>query len=452
MASEQLLASFIRNAKYSDLDEETIATVKRQLVAFYGALIAGSVTAAAAAAEFAGEMGGKPEATFFINGGKLPAHQAAFANAVNGRALDIDDHIAPGAHIGGAVMPAAFAAAELVGGCTGEELITAVAVGTEVSLRLMLKEADYAGFDPTGVTAGFGAAAAASKLLGLDETQIWNTLGLVFDRCGASFQHFIDGVLAGPVMEGWLAEAGVECARLAQRKVTGITNFLEGVYGYFHLFGRDRADITRVTESLGREWHLKNLNFKRYPSCGNTQGSTELILKMMAEHGFKAGDVQRIEILLPPYAFNLVGQPFKIGPNPRVDAQFSVAYCVGNALMRAPVTLSQFDAEEIGDPEVVRFVKEKITVISEPSVDRTHYSSDIHVFTKDGGEYRGQIDVPPGTPTDPMTDDEHRRRFYDCVKFSGKDWLRGREENIMDFIRTLDKKDDVRGMIPLFLP
>ena len=37
---------------------------------------------------------------------------------------------------------------------------------------------------------------------------------------------------------------------------------------------------------------------------------------------------------LPPYAHKLVGHPFRIGSNPRVDAQFSAGYCVANALVR----------------------------------------------------------------------------------------------------------------------
>ena len=451
MASEQLLAAFIQNVRYSDLNEETIKIVKQQMVAFFGALVAGSATAANAAADFAIHMGGKPEATVFVHGDRLPTHIAAFANGTMGRALDIDDHISPGAHIGGAVIPAAMATAELAGGCTGKDLITAIATGTEVSLRLMLEEEDYAGFDPTGVSAVFSSASAASKLLGFDETLIWNTLGLAFDKCGASFQHFIDGVLAGPVMEGWVAQSGVECARLASYGITGTVNFLEGVYGFFNLFGRGKKDISYVTKGLGREWHLKNLNFKKYPSCGMTQGSTELIVEMMNEHGFTADDVEHIDIAIPPYAFKLVGHPFKIGVNPRVDAQFSVAYCLANALMRAPVTLSHFEAEQICDPEIVSFTKEKITVTSDPAVDRTHYSSDIRVRTKNGKEHFGQIDIPPGTPQKPMTDEEHRQRFYDCVKCSRKTWLHGREEAILNYIETLETKDDVRGIIPLFI-
>ncbi|MDR1815506.1 MAG: MmgE/PrpD family protein [Clostridiales Family XIII bacterium] len=452
METERKLSSFVYDTTYADLDAETRETVKREMIAFYGALIAGSVTPAAAGAKFASDMGGNEEATVFITGGKIPAQHAAFANAAMGRALDIDDHIGPGAHIGAGAMPAALAVAELRGGCSGKDFITAVATGVETSLRLKLLEEDYAGFDPTGVTSPFAASAAASKLLGLDAKEIWNALGLVSDRVGASFQHYIDGVLGGPVMQGWVAQAGVESARLTQYKLTGTVNFLEGVYSYFHLYGNDKEDISYVTEALGKQWHVKNLNFKKYPSCGLTQSGTELTLNMMAEHGFTGADIERVEILIPPFTHKLVGHPFKIGENPRVDAQFNIAYCVANALLRSPVTLSHFEEQQIRDPQIMDFIKTKIDVISEPAVGRTHYSADLHVLTKDGGDYRGQIDIPPGTPGHPMTDEEHRARFYDCVRVSGHKWLEGREERILGFFETLEEQADVRDIIPLFLP
>lgn len=253
-------------------------------------------------------------------------------------------------------------------------------------------------------------------------------------------------------MQGWVAQAGVESARLAQYNLTGTVNYLEGVYSYFHLFGRDKEDISYVTEDLGKVWHVPNLNFKKYPSCGLTQGSTELTVQMMKEHGFTGDDVERVEIPVPPFTFHLVGHPFKIGKNPRVDAQFNVAYCVSNALMHAPVTLSHFEEAQICDPEIAKFINEKVTVISDESITtRTHYSSDLIIWTKDGNKYHGQIDVPPGTPDFPMTDEDHRSRFYDCVDVSGIEWFKGKEESILDFFLHLDEVDDVRELIPLFL-
>ncbi|MDR1573825.1 MAG: MmgE/PrpD family protein [Clostridiales Family XIII bacterium] len=451
MKKEQQLSNFIREAQYADLTPETVKTVKQQLVALYGATIAGNESdGCKAIADFTRETGGKPEATILIHGGKVPAHQAAFVNSVMGRALDICDHIAPGVHIGSALIPAALSAAELAGGCSGKDFVTAVAVGAEVSLRLNLAEDEYAGFDPTGVCAVFASAAASARLLSLNESQILYALGLVFNECGGSFQSNIDGSLSVRVNEGNAARAGLECARLAGLGITGPTNFLDGVYGYYHLFGRDKADTSQVTTQLGSLWHLTDLNFKKYPSCGLTQGSTELLLKMIAEHKFVADDVDRLEILVPPFTYKLVGQ-FALGENPKVNAQFSVAYCVANALLRAPVKLSQFEAAEIRETRLLNYM-ERIKVISDPTIEaRHHYSSDIRIWLRDGRTLEGKIDVPPGTPGNPMTEEEHRQRFFDCVDFAGKEWIAARADKILAYLGTIEDARDVREGVALFL-
>ena len=56
MSTEQLLASFVHDATFSDLDKETVETVKKQMAATCGALIAGSATAVTAAVDFVNEM------------------------------------------------------------------------------------------------------------------------------------------------------------------------------------------------------------------------------------------------------------------------------------------------------------------------------------------------------------------------------------------------------------
>ena len=100
-------------------------------------------------------------------------------NAVMARALDFCDAMVPGAHAGrGHRSPAALAAAEMVGGVSGADFLAAVCVGDEVAIRLNLGEAEYDGFDPTGVCVPFGSTAAAARILGLDEEQTWNALGL----------------------------------------------------------------------------------------------------------------------------------------------------------------------------------------------------------------------------------------------------------------------------------
>ena len=105
----------------------------------------------------------------------------------------------------------------------------------------------------------FGSTAAAARIMGLSREETWNALALAFCRCGGSFQANVDGVLAVRVIEGWVAETGITCARLASRGITGPPNFLEGIYGYFHLFGRDRMTGAQVLAGLGAEYRDSSL-------------------------------------------------------------------------------------------------------------------------------------------------------------------------------------------------
>jgi 2-methylcitrate dehydratase PrpD len=452
MISEQKIVDFVFRTTMKDIPATAIGLIKNQVLAVMGTTIAGSYAEGCeTVVAMARELGGKPEASILIHGGKVPAHQAAFVNGVMARALDFCDALAPGAHIGSAAIPAALAAAELVGGCSGADFLTAVAAGTELAVRLNLGETEYDGFDPTGVCVPFASTAAAAKILGLNKKEIWNALALAFNKCGASFQANVDGALAVRVIEGWVAETGITCARLASRGVTGPANFLDGVYGYLRLFGRDRLKAEEMLAGLGEEYKLRKLVFKKYPSCGLTQGSTDVILGLMSDEGFDAKDIEGIKIIVPPYTYRLVGHPFQLGANPKVNAQFSIRYCVANALVRKGSRLAHFEEAAIKDPEVLR-LSEKIEVLSDIAMEqRGHTPLDMHVFTKQGNEYVRKIDFVPGFPEKPLTDNEHKMRFHDCLAFAAKPLS---SENIEEIIRTIEEletADDVRDLIPLLM-
>jgi 2-methylcitrate dehydratase PrpD len=291
---------------------------------------------------------------------------AAFVNAVmRGRSTSA---MPWWALAGSAIIPAALAAAEVVGGVSGADFLAAVCVGDELAIRLNLGEAEYDGFDPTGVCVPFGATAAAAKILGLDEEQTWNALALAFCRCGGSFQANVDGALAVRVIEGWVAETGITCARLAGRGITGPPNFLDGIYGYFHLFGRDRVTGERALFGLGADYQMNRLVFKKFPSCGATQAATETILELAETEGLGASDVERVVLTVPPYIHKLVGHPFRVGANPKVNAQFSIRYCVANALVRKGSTLARSNLTRLPTPKCSPW-QERIESICRPALD-----------------------------------------------------------------------------------
>jgi 2-methylcitrate dehydratase PrpD len=401
--------------------------------------------------EFYRGTGGREEATILIHGGKIPAQNAAFVNSVMARALDFCDAMAPGVHIGSAAVPSALAAAELAGGCSGRDFLTALTLGAEISARLNLSESAYDGFDPTGVCSVFAATAAAAKILKLDHTQTWNALGLAFNRSGGSFQANIDGSLAIRIIQGWVAQSGVICAQFARTGITGPENFLEGVYGYFHLFGRDAIDPAGVIGELGDRFELQNMVFKKYPSCGLTQGCTEAALSLVKEESIGPEEVDHIQISVPPYAHKLVGHQFRLGENPRVNAQFSIQYCVASALVRGDVNFGHFEESSVRDQDVMAFLK-KINVEPDPELDqRGHTALDMRVFTRQGTEYLKQVEIAPGFPGNPLSQAEHRQHFRDCLDVAPKRLSTEKAERILSIVSGIEELEDIREIIPYFL-
>lgn len=452
METEGRIIEYVHGAEFSHMPEVALKVVKNQILAVLGTTIAGAwAEGCETIVAMEKELGGKAEASVLIHGGKVPAEQAAFVNGVMARALDFCDVLAPGAHIGSAAIPAAFASAELAGGCSGADFLAAVTVGTELGVRLNLGEHQYDGFDPTGVCVPFASTAVAAKILGLSQTETWNALALAFNRCGGSFQANVDGSLAVRVIEGWAAQTGVTCCRLAQRGITGPANFLEGIYGYFHVFGRDWVAGQSITSGLGTAYELQKVIFKKYPSCGLTQVSTELILNLMEEEGLGPDDVEHIEVTVPPYTYKLVGHPFTIGPNPKVNAQFNIRYCVANALVQGSSILDHFEESSIRNPGILELAK-KIEVISDPAMEiRGNTPLDMRVLTKGGNEFVRRMDIAPGFPGNPLTQKEHRQRFLDCIGFARKPLPGKNISQIIDAVENLEAMRDIRDLIPLFL-
>lgn len=425
---EAELARWICRFDGRDLPERASTIARRVLLAVTG-------TGLAAVAEDGIEAlrrwhlgrGGAAQASTLVFGDKLPATAAAQINGTLCRALDFCDAMAPGPHFGSAVFPAALAAAELrvfespdAPACTGAEFLAAVAVGLEVGSRFNLEESQYDGFDPTGVAAVFAATATASRLLGLSEAQIHHALGLAFNRCGGSFQSNVDGSLGVRLVQGWVAAAGVECAELARAGLTGPRHFIGGVYGYARLFGRGRLEPHSVAHELGQRWRLEAMMFKPYPSCGATQGVTSLALDLVGEFALGAADLASATVRLNPYCHRLVGKRFEPGQNPRVDAQFSAAYCVANALARGSSRLAHFTPAAVAELHATGLI-ERIEVLADAALDaRGHTAVDLALRTTDGRILERQLDIAPGFPGRPLTEAEHQRRFDDCLAYAPK--------------------------------
>ena len=172
----------------------------------------------------------------------------------------------------------------------------------------------------------------------------------------------------------------------------------------------------------------------------------------MEERPLTPENVDRIEVTVPPYAYKLVGHEFRIGDNPRVNAQFNIQYCVASALSRGSSKLGHFEESAVRDPAILALVK-KVRVAADSRLDaRGHTSLDMRLFTTGGDEYLKQIDIAPGFPGNPLSQQEHERRFWDCIEYASKSVPKNTAEQIVSMVDDIEKLEDVRVFIPLFLP
>ena len=419
MGCESTLVDFVLGLRLADVPAQAVLTTRRVALAALGTGVAGAGEEGIEPLRaLLRSRGGAGEARSLVFGDRLPAVAAAQLNGTMCRALDFCDAMAPGIHIGSSLLPAALAAAELRGGVSGAELLTALVVGNEVGARFNLSEAQYDGFDPTGVAIVFASTAAAARVLGLTPVQTLNALGLAFNRCGGSFQSNIDGTLAVRVIQGWVAATGVDCAQMAAAGLTGPRNFLEGVYGYPHLYGRGTLDPQAMVAGLGHEWRQQRMMFKKVPSCGATQGLTELVLQLVHELDLQPDDVQHLEVRLPPYSHKLVGHAWQLGDNPRVNAQFSAQYCAANAVLRRASTLQHFRPEAIGDARVQALIARVSTVSDVAMNARGHTAVDVNLTLRNGRHHHRELDIAPGFPGNDLSDAQHEARLADCLAYA----------------------------------
>jgi 2-methylcitrate dehydratase PrpD len=476
MTPEEQLADFIVGFEASHLPPEAARIAQWVLLAATGPGVAGAQEEGIAPLRaLLLARGGAPQARSLVFGDALPAAAAAQLNGTMCRALDFCDAMAPGPHFGSAVVPVAFAVVDLrasgQGGgpdrafapqaandsdssttvCSGLEFQAALALGCEIGARFNLSENQYDGFDPTGVAAIFAATATAARLLRLDRRQTLHALGLAFNRCGGSFQSHIDGSLAVRLVQGFVAAAGVECAQMAQAGLTGPTRFLAGVYGYAHLYGRGRLAPAQVVAGLGTEWRLARTVFKKYPSCGATQGLTELTLGFVGELQLTGAKVRSAHVRLNPYCHKLVGHAFTLGENPRVNAQFSAQFCVANALVRGASRLAHFRPEQVADAAVLELAQ-RVTVESCPELDpRGHTAVDLILTLADGSVHARSLDIAPGFPGHDLSPAQHLARFADCMAYAPWPLAAAQAQRYWDQVQNLAQVADACQLLDLLL-
>ncbi len=151
----------------------------------------------------------------------------------------------------------------------------------------------------------------------------------------------------------------------------------------------------------------------------------------------------------PPYSFKLVGQPWRIGENPRVDAQFSAQYCVANAIVRRSSKLAHFRPENIVDAQVQQLIpRVRIEGVADMN-SRGHTAVDVRIQTTEGQVFERGLDIAPGFPGNDLSDAQQRSRFDDCMAYAPRALPRAAQ--FLDALQHLDRAADAQALARLLV-
>lgn len=387
------------------------------------------------------DEGGRAEATAWAYGGRLPLPAAAFINGMSSAALDYD---ALGCdspvHVNVTVLPAALAVAERQR-ASGMEFLAAFVIGSDIMCRMGASATHpHKGWSYTSVLGVFGAAAAASRLLGLDAAAIRHALGIAFIQAGGTQQANIEPSLSKRMLSAFAARSGVFAAQLAAKGITAPNAVIEGKFGLYRLY--QDGQEARLLDELGRRFDSVDLSIKKYPSCGCNHTAIEGTLQLVRKHNLQPDDVDAVEILVTPYIDRIVGGLYDPSVDAQVAAQFNIRYSIACALVRRRLGLLEIQESSARDPAIAAHIG-KVSVKVDPSLKTERGPVVITMRTRTHGDLSCRIDHVPGAPEAPLTEAEVHEKFRECFQIGVHPLTDAQVSRLYERVRNLEEISDM---------
>ncbi len=343
---------------------------------------------------------------------RVPAPFAALVNGTAAHSYEVDDtHDASMSHPASVVIPAALAVAAECSPA-GAEFVAAIIAGYEAMTRIgVAANASHVieyGFHPTALFGGFGAAAAAAKLRGLDGEGLRCAWGHALSMASGSMQFSDEtvGTAVKRVHAGYAAQQGVLAVELVRAGIEAPQRALDGKYGFFKLYGRDpRPEL--LCERRGR-FAIHEISFKPYACCRQFHSMIDG-LRETTENFAKTPAINAITVRGPRV---LSDQHMLRRPASPMAAQYSLPFVVGATLEFGPTRYDAFASENLDNASILHWADMVQIEYDEKLQEQypAHFGTEVEVGFSDGSMRRERILDSRGTPARPFTSEQLREK------------------------------------------
>tara|TARA_R110002124_G_scaffold21670_2_gene83091 strand:+ start:4229 stop:5629 length:1401 start_codon:yes stop_codon:yes gene_type:complete len=390
-------------------------------------------------------------ALVFGTGRRTSALDAAFVNGIASHALDFDDFSSVfGGHQSVPLVAPLFALAE-DRGLSGQNLITAYAVGLEAEMRLARAVHPHhydKGWHPTATLGIFGTVAGTARLIGLSAEQTAMALAMAASLASGLKANF--GTMTKPLHIGHSARSGVLAVLLAEQGHDANPGAMEHHQGFFEVFnGAGTYAAERLLDGWDNgPWEIEaeDLAIKQFPCCGSTHQCITAMQRLAGRHEIPAEAVAGIEIMPHQRRLRHTNTPL---PDSELEAKFSVQYAVARTLLDGTVRLKDFEGDAFRE-EAVRRLLAVTTARPHPDLDgddKDNWGAEVIVTLKDGRKLTETVSNLIGRSGDnTMSRDELWDKFEDCA---GRALPAERLRPLFDGLMSLETAANIPELVKL---
>lgn len=408
MNASQALAEELTALDHRALLPDDVEQAYRLILDYAGVAYGGVDLAWAKALRgWAGRFSGTGKAGLLGADLRVAPHVAALVNGATAHGYELDDtHDASTSHPGGVVISAALAVAAETG-AGGGALIAAIVAGYEAMARIGMAanapEGMEAGFHPTAILGGFGAAAAAARLMDLDAEGMQTAWGHVLSLTGGSMQFSDEprGTMVKRCHAGYAAMNGVLAAEMAGCGISAPLQALDGKYGYLRLYGK-HARPERLAGRAGAPLEIHRISLKPYSCCRLFHSLIDGLGEVTEGHRTDLATIERIHVRGPQA---IPDQHMLRRPGSVMAAQYSLPFVVGATLVYGPTRYDAYREERLDDPRILA-IADLVEASGDAEIEKhfpEHFGTAVDLTLKDGAVRSATILDSIGTPARPMS-------------------------------------------------
>jgi len=430
------LGQFVARTDYGALPADALHAAKLRLLDVAGSALAG--VHLGTHKRLMPLCAGTGPAHVWGAGARAGVRDAALVNSFLAHSTYLEDGSRhTGGHPSSVVIPAAVAVGETLGS-SGKALAAAIVVGYEVFLRLgraVYPAIVNRGFQSTAVLGAVSAAAAASRLMGLDAQASKNALAIACSL-GVGLKEALKSSGSQPLQVGRACEGGVMAALFAQQGAPGADSIVE--QGFFKAFAGEAAmDLS----DLGERYGIGETYLKVHGGCRGNHAPTDLMLELARRHAIAADQVERVALGVDSVTFAADIERPATGD----QAQFSAAFCAASALRHGDAAIFRFSDRELSDAGM-RALMARITVARDPALDAGYpgkRGATARIVLKDGRVHQGAIENARGEPESPFPESDIRDKY---LKLSEPVLGAAANARLLERIMRLEEMPDIGPM------